>query len=300
LILQQKKMHFENLQYKALYDVIENCLEFSASAILGKSETIFNSSVLRKELRVTLLPDSLTKSITINATFSSYYNDEGYLNVWPNGDWLTFDGKDKKDFIGKSLVIELCNIDDKMVEYKAEIMLSSNEIMNGETRSLQLIEPSISNQKILCKELDSLKTSLDKIGDVSKFVSTERLKILDRQKQEKRELEDRQEQEKGELEDRQKEEKGDLEDTHELELETFDDQTKEIYKKMRSFTESSLQLPECPVCLEEMRPPVQIFNCLNGHVICGKCRRRVFICTHCRRSYKGRATAMELWIKGIV
>ena len=26
-------------------------------------------------------------------------------------------------------------------------------------------------------------------------------------------------------------------------------------------------VPECPVCLEEMNPPTEIFNCRNGHLI---------------------------------
>merc|ERR1719300_80116 len=192
--------------------------------------------------------------------------------------WLRFYGKAKEDFNGKTLVIELCNDDDETVEFKGEIILSPHENMNREPRCLQLMDHSISNQKISCKELYSLKTSLEEIGDIPKFISKERQKILDRQKQEEIELKD----------------------MHKVELKMFDDQTSEIFMKNRSFTESGVQLPDCPVCMEEMRPPVQIFNCLNGHVICGECRRRVSICTHCRSPYVDRATAMELWIKGIV
>jgi len=56
-------------------------------------------------------------------------------------------------------------------------------------------------------------------------------------------------------------------------------------------------IPECPVCLEEMRPPTQIFNCRNGHLICKKCRPKVNKCTHCRVEYTGRATAVEQMIR---
>ena len=100
---------------------------------------------------------------------------------------IRFYGKGKKDFIGKSLVIELCNDVDQTVEFKAEIILSANDSMNGETRSLQLTDLLISNQKSLCKELDSLKASLDKIGNASTIVNTERQQILDRLKQEEKE-----------------------------------------------------------------------------------------------------------------
>jgi len=284
-------MPFENLRYTVNYEVSSSCLEIYAFALTGKSGITTSSVIIRKELRVTLIPDGYLKSIMFNAAFNSsigLYNlrNQGGPALIP---WLRFYGKRKEDFIGKSLVIELCNDVDKTVEFKAEITLSSNENMNGETRCLQLTDLSIYNQKILCTELDSLKTSLDKIGDVSTFVNTERQKIQDRQKQEKKELDDKYEVDKKELEDKHKEE-----------LKMFDYQTKEIFRKKRSLTESGLQLPECPVCWEEMRSPVQIFNCIKGHVICGECRSRVSICTHCREPYIGRATAMELWIKGIV
>ena len=31
-------------------------------------------------------------------------------------------------------------------------------------------------------------------------------------------------------------------------------------------------LLECPVCMEEMKPPKKIFQCSNGHVICEHCK----------------------------
>ena len=34
------------------------------------------------------------------------------------------------------------------------------------------------------------------------------------------------------------------------------------------------KLLECPICLEEMRPPRRIFQCSNGHAVCGECRHR--------------------------
>ena len=59
-------------------------------------------------------------------------------------------------------------------------------------------------------------------------------------------------------------------------------------------------VPECPVCLEEMNPPTEIFNCRNGHLICGECRPNVAnnMCTTCRVvEYTGRATAVEQMIR---
>jgi hypothetical protein len=58
-------------------------------------------------------------------------------------------------------------------------------------------------------------------------------------------------------------------------------------------------IPECPVCLDKMKPPLQIFNCSNGHLICSTCRPSVKIC-YCKAKYVGRATAMEQMVRQIL
>ena len=49
-------------------------------------------------------------------------------------------------------------------------------------------------------------------------------------------------------------------------------------------TSSLTKLLECPVCLDEMRPPVKIFQCSNGHAICEHCKDNpnVKLCPTCR------------------
>lgn len=48
-------------------------------------------------------------------------------------------------------------------------------------------------------------------------------------------------------------------------------------------------LLECPVCLEEMKPPKKIFQCSNGHVICELCKgnSEVRSCPTCRVKFRG-------------
>ena len=48
-------------------------------------------------------------------------------------------------------------------------------------------------------------------------------------------------------------------------------------------------LLECPVCLEEMKPPKKIFQCSNGHVICELCKGNpeVRSCPTCRVKFRG-------------
>eukprot|EP00092_Neocalanus_flemingeri_P027979 GFUD01030376.1.p1 GENE.GFUD01030376.1~~GFUD01030376.1.p1 ORF type:complete len:248 (+),score=63.89 GFUD01030376.1:55-798(+) len=36
----------------------------------------------------------------------------------------------------------------------------------------------------------------------------------------------------------------------------------------------SLPCPECPICFEEMKPPVRIVQCRSGHLLCQQCRDR--------------------------
>merc|ERR1712129_653461 len=60
-------------------------------------------------------------------------------------------------------------------------------------------------------------------------------------------------------------------------------------------------IPSCPVCLESMRPPLQIFTCGNGHLVCSVCRPKVIMdkC-HCQAVYMGRATAMEQMVRQVL
>ena len=53
---------------------------------------------------------------------------------------------------------------------------------------------------------------------------------------------------------------------------------------------------ECPVCLTEMVPPVKIWTCKSGHLLCQSCKRNPNIrqkCPTCRGEIIGRATSLE-------
>jgi len=85
-----------------------------------------------------------------------------------------------------------------------------------------------------------------------------------------------------------------------------DDLKRRMQDRLNSSTSTAppapqaIVIPECPACLEEMRPPLQIFNCRNGHFICSVCRPSVSICTMCRMEYMGRATGVEQMIRQMV
>merc|ERR1712142_1381245 len=61
-------------------------------------------------------------------------------------------------------------------------------------------------------------------------------------------------------------------------------------------------IPECYVCLERMKPPLEIMNCNNGHLVCSVCfpKLQVKNCGQCNSAINGRATAMEQMIRQLL
>merc|ERR1712013_74413 len=62
-------------------------------------------------------------------------------------------------------------------------------------------------------------------------------------------------------------------------------------------------IPICPGCRKEMWPPVEIYNCSNGHLICSVCKPKVLMnkCTNdCGALYTGRALAIEKMIRQLL
>jgi len=59
--------------------------------------------------------------------------------------------------------------------------------------------------------------------------------------------------------------------------------------------EQGRQELECPVCLEEMKPPRRIWQCADGHPVCEYCRKKpqVTCCPACRKYLVGRSTIAE-------
>jgi len=52
---------------------------------------------------------------------------------------------------------------------------------------------------------------------------------------------------------------------------------------------------ECSVCMEDMRPPIKIFQCRNGHVMCETCKNHpeVLTCPTCRIPFPGPSSLLR-------
>lgn len=62
--------------------------------------------------------------------------------------------------------------------------------------------------------------------------------------------------------------------------------------RLSSSVQSILAALECPVCLDTIPPPV--IQCMNGHLVCFKCRSRSEKCPVCRQKYSsGRSLIAE-------
>merc|ERR1719186_1230450 len=79
----------------------------------------------------------------------------------------------------------------------------------------------------------------------------------------------------------------------------FEDQveahTLVMLDNMNQKSVKNIEAPECPYCMEEMRPPGRIFQCLIGHLICEKCLASPSIrdCPTCSQKIIGRNRGLE-------
>jgi len=120
------------------------------------------------------------------------------------------------------------------------------------------------------------------------------------QEKERKEFEARLTREREEFREKQKRERG-IADREAMErlkqAEDFIDNVKspstpELGKLCPSDLRNEL---ECPVCFAEMKPPVHIWQCAQGHPVCQPCRNRPEVrhCPTCRQRIVGRATLVE-------
>lgn len=76
-----------------------------------------------------------------------------------------------------------------------------------------------------------------------------------------------------------------------------------IAAEMRTpHTNNRPEVPECPVCFNEMVPPTRIFQCRDGHLVCETCKLGLApsICPECRQEVIGRATGVEKLLRSLV
>ena len=109
-------------------------------------------------------------------------------------------------------------------------------------------------------------------------------------KKEIKKIEEKTKQERAELLQRQKKENEDAKRRAEEKMKNIVDQV-----HLTSGIEDVKSELECPVCLQDMIPPVHIWQCAQGHPVCGECKENPEIrrCPTCRGEIVGRSTFAE-------
>ena len=59
------------------------------------------------------------------------------------------------------------------------------------------------------------------------------------------------------------------------------------------FNLTSPTAPECPICFERFTRNCQVFQCVSGHFVCGRCHQQIQSCPKCRGPMTGRAHDFE-------
>ena len=80
-----------------------------------------------------------------------------------------------------------------------------------------------------------------------------------------------------------------------------EEKEKNTEEKEATPTRNRPEVPECPICFDEMVPPIRIFQCRDGHLVCETCKAGLepCICPECRQEVTGRAIGVEKLLRSL-
>eukprot|EP00092_Neocalanus_flemingeri_P028403 GFUD01030841.1.p1 GENE.GFUD01030841.1~~GFUD01030841.1.p1 ORF type:complete len:190 (+),score=62.11 GFUD01030841.1:57-626(+) len=165
-------------------------------------------------------------------------------------------------------------------------------------------------EAVLQDKLDQIKLDYLSLVNGIKVENVKAAEDLEKKlRQDEANFQARQELERREFEFRMLGEKEDFKQKHKFERSVSDREARERLKQAEVFIdnvksplgnekEAILDIGkelECPVCREEMKPPVHIWQCSQGHLVCEPCKTRPEVrhCPTCRQEIVGRATVVE-------
>jgi len=191
-------------------------------------------------------------------------------------------------------MIESINLDDDIndtIEVHAD-----HQDLNQEKEVIERVNPLRSSLK---EDQGSLHKQLKLIQDNEAAEEKELNVLLEKEKEALKEEYDKKIIETEEL---FKKKIFDMKQTYSIERFKTQEKLEQLTTCLESFSldrylraSQSVNELECPVCLEEMRPPTKIWQCMDGHPICDTCRRRpqVTSCPVCRQELTGRNVLAE-------
>jgi len=93
-----------------------------------------------------------------------------------------------------------------------------------------------------------------------------------------------------------------VKETETLEMaKKMSDDVVSLKEEMNKLKKSAVVKLECPVCYEELKPPMRLKQCAQGHIICDDCHMKTGVdggasrelCHTCRMMYLGRPSVLE-------
>ena len=168
----------------------------------------------------------------------------------------------------------------------------------------------------LNKQLDEIRQDfLDLITKINKDNHKAQNYLKAKLEQEDKEFDIRQKEETLQFEQKQKDDKKQFEDGKRRQvlkqqkesakrIKEGEDFIRNIKPKERTENDRSreaIALLNCPVCFSDMKAPSTIWQCTQGHPVCGNCRIRIsptvgrnqLTCPTCRQDIVGRANTLE-------
>ena len=82
-------------------------------------------------------------------------------------------------------------------------------------------------------------------------------------------------------------------------LNKLDQKINSKFEDLKEDIKAPARAPECPICFEELRPPMQIIQCLKGHKLCEPCSLKPEIANcqdGCKAGFMGRDLGMEAFL----
>ena len=103
------------------------------------------------------------------------------------------------------------------------------------------------------------------------------------------------------MRDQMKEENVKLKDTLASMGEQMNKMMTLIKKERDKETKDLTMKPECSVCFSKFSSSSHIFQCINGHLMCGTCKNKLemSLCLTCGEPVNGRATGLENYLKSL-
>ena len=83
------------------------------------------------------------------------------------------------------------------------------------------------------------------------------------------------------------------------ELNKLDQKINLKFEDLKEDIKAPARAPECPICFEELKPPMKIIQCLKGHKLCEPCSQKPDIVScpgACKSAFMGRDFGMEAFL----